>query len=502
MLFNSFEYKLMLPRLKHICNIVLVALLAISSTSCARWREAKGIVKEAESLLVEGVVIRDTAALGEVINALENPLGRMFARVELTKAYYLMGRNLDDYHHNFSDAADFYIKADRMKTKDWVLRGRINSCMGFICKQDSCFTEALEFYERACEVHKKSDNTWYYAHNLLNIAEQYVNLGEYNKADSVLLLASNYDVDSAYYADIMDVKAMALYNQQLYDSALMYLMKIEHYPRYMEARCYSYHLIVQCLYYMDQIDVSIPYAEYIIEHSHQAGFKSNAYYVLINYTEKCGNISEVAKYSYLREDADRRLRYVTESYAEATIRLKDYIRHPHPSLYLWIGAGFVILMGGVGVWIYRRKSKQVAAEKQQMEAELQTWKENILQKLDRDKEDIMNEKRMIIRNIIMEYADEFAIGKSVWNKDKDVFRLADSCFGFVIHRLKHKYNIRNSEPKICLMVLLDFPTKDCAKMTSYTEKGYPTIKRRLAERLGTSSGEMRDFLIDFIAKII
>ena len=490
----------MLPRLKHICNIVLVALLAISSTSCASWREAKAVVVEADRLLVEGVVIRDTAALGEVINALENPLGRMFAREELTKAYYLMGRNLDDYHHNFSDAADFYIKADRMKTKDWVLRGRINSCMGFLCKQDSCFAEALEFYERANEAFVNDERR--YANGLVSIAEQYVCLKEYAKADSVLQLAGQYNIDSAYYARMVDVQALASYNQQDYDSALMYLMKIEHYPRYMGARCYSYHLIVQCLYYMDQIDVSIPYAEYIIEHSHQAGFKSNAYYVLINHAEKCGNISEVAKYSYLREDADRRLRYVTESYAEATIRLKDYIRHPHPSLYLWIGAGFVILMGGVGVWIYRRKSKQVAAEKQQMEAELQTWKENILQKLDRDKEDIMNEKRMIIRSIIMEYADEFAIGKSVWNKDKDVFRLADSCFGFVIHRLKHKYNLRNSELKICLVVLLDFPTKDCAKMTSYTEKGYPTIKRRLAERLGTSSGEMRDFLIDFIAKII
>ena len=492
----------MFPRSKYIYKILLVALWAISSTSCTHWRDAKAVVAEAEKLLEEDVIVRDTAALGSVIRTLENPMGWVFAREELTKAYYLMGRNLDDYYHNFSDATDFYIKADRMKTKDWVLRGRINSCMGFICKQDSCFAEALEFYERANNAFEKIGDKRRFANGLVSIAEQYVNLKDYSNADSVLNIAAGYDIDSAYYARMVDVQALASYNQQDYDSALMYLMKIEHYPRNMGARCYSYHLIVQCLYYMDQIDVSIPYAEYIIEHSHQAGFKSNAYYVLINHAEKCGNISEVAKYSYLREDADRRLRYVTESYAEATIRLKDYIRHPHPSLYLWIGAGFVILMGGVGVWIYRRKSKQVAAEKQQMEAELQTWKENILQKLDRDKEDIMNEKRMIIRNIIMEYADEFAIGKSVWNKDKDVFRLADSCFGFVIHRLKHKYNLRNSELKICLVVLLDFPTKDCAKMTSYTEKGYPTIKRRLAERLGTSSGEMRDFLIDFIAKII
>lgn len=489
----------MFPQSKYIYKILLVALLAISSTSCARWRDAKAVVSEADRLLEYGEIIEDTALLAATINTFNGPLGYVFARNDLAKAYYHMARNF--YHaHDYTTAADYYILCDRLKPSDPMYKGRVNSCMGFLCKQDSCFAEALEFYERANEAFVNNERR--YANGLVSIAEQYVCLKEYAKADSVLQLAGQYNIDSAYYADIMDIKALALYNQQKYDSALVYLMNVEHYPRNIGTRCYNYHLIIQCLYYMDQIDVSIPYAEYIIEYSHQAGFKSNAYYVLINHAEKCGNISEVAKYSYLREDADRRLRYVTESYAEATIRLKDYIRHPHPSLYLWIGAGFVILMGGVGVWIYRRKSKQVAAEKQQMEAELRTWKENILQKLDRDKEDIMNEKRMIIRNIIMEYADEFAIGKSVWNKDKDVFRLADSCFGFVIHRLKHKYNLRNSELKICLVVLLDFPTKDCAKMTSYTEKGYPTIKRRLAERLGTSSGEMRDFLIDFIAKII
>jgi hypothetical protein len=207
-------------------------------------------------------------------------------------------------------------------------------------------------------------------------------------------------------------------------------------------------------------------------------------------------------YSHLREDEDRKLQHVSESYAQATLKLKDYLRNPCPFLYLCITGGFVILLGGAGVWIYRRKSEQVIAEKHQMEAELRNWKESIQQKLDRDKEDIMNEKRMIIRNIIMEYADEFAIGKPIWDNDTKLFRLADSCFGFIIYRLKHTYHLRNSELKICLMVLLDFPNKEIARIVSYKEDSYPTIKRRLATKLGTSSSEMRNFLLDLIVKIL
>lgn len=495
----------MFPQSKYIYKILLVALLAISSTSCTHWRDAKAVVSEADSLLVEGVIIRDTAALGKVISTLENPLGRIFARGELTKAYYLMGRNLDDYHHNFSDAADFYIKADRMKTKDWVLRGRINSCMGFICKQDSCFTEALELYERACEAHQKSDNTWYYAHNLLNIAELYVNLGEYNKADSVLLLASNYDVDSAYYARMVDVHALSLYNQQLCDSALVHLLSIKDYPRNLDTRCYSYLMIAKCYNKLLDINEAKKYAEYVITHSCNSSFRSNAYYILIQSAEIEGNINQLAEYSKCREDEDRILQHLSESCAQASAKLRDYINNPihiHVKEIL-IVLFFIIVLAVWAIWYSRKRINiKIASEKKLMEQEIAQWKDGILQKMNEEKVISEIEKRKMILNVVMDYADEFAIDKPIWDNDTKLFRLADSCFGFIIYRLKHTYHLRNSELKICLMVLLDFPNKEIARIVSYKEDSYPTIKRRLATKLGTSSSEMRNFLLDLIVKIL
>ena len=492
----------MLSRLRHIGKMLLVAVLVISCTSCAHWREAKEVVSEADSLLVHHkIVTRDTAALNFVINILDGPLGHIFARDELAKAYYFMGRNFY-YANDFATAAEYYIQCDRMNPSDPMYKGRINSCMGFLCKQDSCFEEALEFYLRANEAFEKSGDERRIANGLVSIAEQYVCLYEYAKADSVLQIASSYDIDSSYYARMVDVKALALYNQQLYDSALVMLLSIKDYPRNIEARCFSYQMIMQIYNLLNEPDTAIKYARYIITNSNNPNYRSNAYYHLINDAKFNNDLEHISLYSCVREDEDRKIQHDAELCAQAALKLKDYLRNPYPFLYLWILGGIAILLGGVSVWIYRRKSEQAIAEKQQMEAELREWKKSIQQKLDRDKEDIMNEKRMIIRNIIMEYADEFAIGKPIWNKEKDVFRLADSCFGFVIYRLKHKYNLRNTELRICLMVLLDFPNKDCIKITSYTEKGFPTIKRRLAEKLGTSASEMRDFLIDFIAKII
>ena len=216
----------MLSRLRHIGKMLLVALLVMSCTSCARWCEAKAVVAEAERLLgEEKIITRDTAALNFAIETLNGPLGYLFAKQELAKAYYFMGRNFY-YLNDFSTAADYYILCDRLNPTDPLYKGRINSCMGYLCKQDSCFEEALEFYERANEAFYASGDEKRYAIGLLSIAEQYINLKAYTQADSVLQIADNYELDSAYHAMLLETKGIYFFGLQQYDSALTYMIPL------------------------------------------------------------------------------------------------------------------------------------------------------------------------------------------------------------------------------------------------------------------------------------
>lgn len=66
---------LIVSRLNHICSILLVAFLVISNTSCTPWREAKGVIAEADRLLEYGEIIEDTALLAATINTFNGPLG-------------------------------------------------------------------------------------------------------------------------------------------------------------------------------------------------------------------------------------------------------------------------------------------------------------------------------------------------------------------------------------------------------------------------------------------
>ena len=466
----------MLLRLRHIGKMLLVTLLVMSCTSCARWREAKGVIAEAERLLAEGVIIKDTAALSGGICTLENLMGRVFAKEELTKMYYLMGRNLDDYYHNFSDATDFYIKADRMKTKDWVLRGRINSCMGYLCKQDSCFTEALEFYLRASCAFKEAGDEWYYAHNLLNVAECHISLHKYDKADSLLTIAETFDIDSAYYARMVETRGLYFFERQEYDSALTYLLSIENHPRPIEAKCYSYQMIMQVYNLLNELGTAIEYARYIIKNSNNPNYRSNAYYHLINYAKFNDDLELISLCSSAREDEDRILRQSAELHAQATIKLRTYLDETnYTNIIILIIASLLGLLG-IGIWFtYKRYCC-------------------ILRKYAKDKQD----RRNMLTRRIYDHSVYFASNK-IWQDYKKLRELANSHFDNMFYRLEDMCDLSEREIKICLMVVLEYSNKQMAEILFVQPNTISKAKNKIAKQLNTSSSELRTSLIDFLA---
>ena len=466
----------MLSRWRHIGKMLLVALLVMSCTSCAHWREAKEVVAEAERLLAKGEIMQDTAVLTEVINTLDNPVGRVIAKDELAEAYYLMGRNMDDYCHDFAAAADYYIEADRLQTKDLVLRGRINSCMGFLCKQDSCFTEALEFYERANEAFYKIGDERRIANGLVSIAEQYVCLHEYAKADSVLQIASSYDIDSAYYADIVDIKALALYNQEMYDSALVCLLRIKNTPRPIEARCYSYMKIMHCYEFLHQLDNTIIYAEYIVSNSKNPACRSNAYFYLMTNAKWHNDINSLSIYSHAREDEDRKLQHDTELCAQAIIKLQTYLEATNYTKLIISIVAALFVVSSTGIWFVYKCYR------------------GVLQKHAKEKQD----RRDLLARRIYDHSIYFMSNK-VWQDYKKLREFANSHFDNMFYRLEDAYHLSEQEMKICLMVLLEYSNKQMAEILFVQPNTISKAKSKIAKQLNTSSTELRASLLGILA---
>lgn len=465
---------LMLSRLRHIGKILLVALLVMSCTSCTRWREAKEVIMEAERLDSKVIIIGDTAALAKTIRTLGS-LGRVFAHDDLAKAYYYLGRNFHNMN-DYSTAADYYIVCDRISPTDPIYKGRVNSCMGFLCKQDSCFKESLIFYERANEAFKKSGNERRYANGLVSIAEQYVCLHEYAKADSVLQIASSYDIDSAYYADIIDIKALALYNQEMYDSALVHLLSIKDYPRPLEAKCYNQMNIMRSYAHLEKYELAVKYANYILLHTNNPNYRTNAYYCLLKYEEINKNIDKLAKYSYLRKDEDRYSRNKAESYAQASDKLKIYLENPYPHRKLYIIIVCSALVVVVLFWIIYVLIKRHRCA---------------LQKRD--------EEKQVRRDLLARRIYDHSVYFTSWQNYKKLRELANSHFNNMCYQLEDTYHLSEQEIKICLMVLLEYTNKQMAEILLVQPNTISKAKNKIAKQLNTSSAELRTSLIDIIA---
>ena len=481
---------LIVSRLNHICSILLVAFLVISSTSCTRWSEAKGVIAEADRLLEYGEIIEDTALLAATINTFNGPLGYVFARNDLSKAYYHMARNF--YHaHDYATAADYYILCDRLKPSDPMYKGRVNSCMGFLCKQDSCFAEALEFYEHSSRAFKESGNNWYFAHNLLNVAEQYVSMEEYQKADSILHIASGYEIDSAYYASIVDIKALALYNQQKYDSALVCLLSIEDYQRHIEAKCYSYKLIMRCYYDTGKVNLAIPYAEYIIQKSTNLNYRSSAYCVLLDSVVLNTDFNTLASYSNDREEIDRILQHLSKSYAQAADKLNNYLLNPNPSI------GWIILLGCVllvSIYLLVLNKKHVKRSKLATnELYLQ------IQNMESERQTIMDNNLQVVREKVFNNSVAFPLDSDIWKDVDKLFEKVNNLYNNLFAHLQKDFGLKEQELKLVLLVLLDVSNNTIADMLGYSYKSVGAIKRYVAKKLGTQARHLKEFLIKYIA---
>ena len=465
----------MLISLRHITCIFIAILLIGCLTSCQSWREAKTVVAEADSLLVhKKTILRDTAALNFAINTLDGPLGYIFAKQDLAKAYYFMGRNFY-YLNDFSTAADYYILCDRLNPKDPLYKGRVNSCMGYLCKQDSCFEEALVFYERANEAFEKSGDEKRIANGLVSIAEQYVNLKKYDKVDSVLSLASRYEIDSAYYARMVDVRALALYNQQLYDSALVRFLRIKDTSRPIEARCYSYMKIMHCYEFLHQLDNTIIYAEYIVSNSKNPAYRSNAYFYLMTNAKWHNDINSLSIYSHAREDEDRKLQHDTELCAQAIIKLQTYLEATnYTNLIISIVAALFVVLS-IGIWLVYKCYR------------------GVLQKHAKEKQD----RRDLLARRIYDHSIYFMSNK-VWQDYKKLREFANSHFDNMFYRLEDAYHLSEQEMKICLMVLLEYSNKQMAEILFVQPNTISKAKSKIAKQLNTSSAELRASLLDIL----
>ena len=481
----------MLSRVSNILHpIRMVCIFALCCVlSACHWQEARQVIAVADSLdQAEHVIYDDTAALSKAIRCMDNPFGRVLMSNTLGKAYYYMGRNYS-LSNQIAEAAGCYIEADRLQIDDPICRGRVNSNMAYICAQNNNDSLALTFYERASYNFEGSSNDWLYAQSLLNLCEININLHNYIIADNLLQITQTNQLDSVYQARYYETCGLYHYEQQQYDSALIYFKQGLNYWQSETDKCFSYLKIMQTYHLGNiSIDSAVLYAHKLVLISHNPNYISNAYYCLMQDAKAHNNTSLLSLYAHSREDANRLLNQTISVYAEATPKLEDYLQNPHPLRWVWIMFPTIILLCilfAIGIWIYRKRSRSANEQLDVLSTHIRTQEEDIMHQqslleFEKGLTEIMN-KYHSPRNQWRNYSilrKNIAPWLRNWTAKLDMLPLSE-------------------QEKIFCTISLIYPNLtdiEIAEYMCYARGSIRVLKNRILKKLGISSAEFSTFL--------
>lgn len=494
-------------------QVLLLACVLCVGTGCTAWYEAQTVVQKADSLDTHGIIYKDTMALRQVIRTWEKPLFRTLMHDDLGKAYYYLGRNKEDYYRQYVEAAKCYIRSDQLHMSDPIRRGRVNSCMGYLCNRGREFDLETEFYQRALNSFQTSGNDYYYAHSLLDLSAAKRRVEDYQAADSLWQIAAQhyYNVDATLPPRICLIRGVYFKATNELDSALRYLWKSWTYPNTRAAdSCYCALQLMRVYSKLDSLDLAVRYARYILSYAHSSKltpldaqsvneYCTDAYYVVMQQAEQDNATQLLADYSHQRADLFRLKLNQNTALSEAVAILEQYLensQHKIKTIYIKVVLIACIFICIVGIFVYHKRQRNklsvIVNENLTLKQEQMETKSKMVQQ--------HQDKKERIEDQIKQYALLFDVSADIWDNYVELHDKANLYLCNVALLLQQVYTLSQQDIKICIMTLLGMSRKDMALKLYRAESSIPKLRSRTAKILGTDSVHLRDFLIEFLSR--
>ena len=470
-------------------SILVIVLLNIAS--CSRWHKAEAVIALADSIdQAEHVIYDDTLALREVIHTLNNPLGRTFKRSTLGKAFYYMGRNLEDDYSQVARAAECYVAADWLKIDAPIYRGRVNSCISGICSNYNQDTLSLLFYERALDEFEKSGDEWYYANALLNMCALKSRTQNFEEADSLWQLAANYSFDDSYYWYFNDVRAIYFYfqnNSSSPDSIVYYLLKNP------INDSYRVSTLSNAYYDLEKVDSAVYYAWKTVNEFNVSAHKVSAYYILHKFAILNNDILAADSIASLRMDEKRRAESEKIDSLDGIQVFKGYLAYCEVyrwRVLLYCLAGFLALSAVVALlWYWQRAKKEVHAQAEAVQIAQEAHQQTL--------EELRQHRILALMQHVGHFRMRYPKPNKEWNNYEKMRSELNQLLLCLLDKLAEK-KLSEKEIRLCVYCLLyrDVSTKVLAEYIIYSAVGIRTFKQRTAQKLGTTAANLYDYLVD------
>ena len=471
--------------------LIVSVVLLLCFSSCSSWHEAKAVIAMADSIdQTQHLIYDDTVALRKAIHTLNNPLGRTFKRSTLGKAFYYMGRNLEDDYSQVARAAECYVAADWLKIDDPIYRGRVNSCMGGICGNYNKDSLSLLFYERAHQEFTTSDDEWYYAHSLLNLSVRNHALKNFCEADSLWQLAAEYSFDEEYKWYLNDVRAAYFYRLNISDSPDSIAHYLQKNPITDSWRAST---LAGAFYDLGQMDSAAYYAWKTVNKFSVPSHKVSAYYILHKYAILNSDILAADSLASLRMDERRKSEAKKIDSLDGIQVFEEYLAYCE--VYQWrvllycLAGLLAFSVVVVLLWYWQRAKKEVHAQAEAVQQAEMEYHQTL--------EEQRNQRMEALVQHVEHFRARYPKPNKEWSNHEKMRSELNQPLLCLLDKLAER-KLSEKEIRLCVYCLLyrDVSTKILAEYMIYSAVGIRTFKQRTAQKLGTTAANLYDFLVE------
>lgn len=465
------------------------------SCSPRALREAKDVVAQADSMRAAGqmygIDAGDSTTLAQAYETLGSlSLFTFHFSPSYAHACYHYGRLLRE-KDNPVEAMQCFINASHTRTHDYHILGRVYSNMGSICHLAKEYSLSYDMYERSAEMflHNEDSTAYFYALNdmAFELAEQGKKEETFYLINKITTACSNPDVHG-----FTKLAASILYDHVgQYDSVLLLSgnPQICKYASGMILRARAFE-------HVEELDSALFYAKIVLgmpTASNQD--KYNALYMVLNYDSTLQN-EELIALSAQRSDIETDVLIpLHNQWAVAIQLLQEDLNRKTDWRWLYsfvaivlFGCSFIILYY---IWRKRGQHQQIIRDIKE--------KERTITNLSLLQED---QHRQLIEDIegacsLIRQNEDIRTELS-WNNYGQMCAVVNRRLYGIADRLQ-SLSLSEKEVRLCILVLLQADTKQMVDMIPYAHSGLGKFKYTTARKLGTTTANLRTFIIHLVA---
>lgn len=466
--------------IRRILYILFIPLMV--GCSHARIDEAERTLTMADSLRAAGQAYNDSLRLSEAFQTFR--ARRLSYPDEYARIGYYYGRHLRAVG-DYPAAMQAFIAATHaysylpFHSRDYEILGRVYSNMGSLCHLEGDYALSQEMFLLTAAQFERSDNrlVYYYALN-----EAALELAEQTKEEEVYQILSKVGQecnDCGVYSYIYQTHAVLCKNLGRFDSAIMYVNKMQEFGNRTPL---GYVLKAQSFWSLSQFDSAIYYAKYIMGRSDASPQDQYNMLYILAYNDSTIDNEQIKRYTEDRGDIGIDIDKQHQSLAHAIALLEQELSRPVDWRWLYMLIALIALVGTALCLRYILLRHRI------LRMEKTLFAQNKLTTLEQ------------LITALHSMPTEQIAHELCWRNFNLMCQIINARMNGLIDKLSQSHpNLTKKEVRLCVLVLIDLSRKQMAELLTYAENGIGKFKYSTAQKMGTTSLNMRAYLLQIIS---